>query len=317
MKKNFFYLALSLCVALTTLSCGSDDDGGDGIPHYTQQKFAEQTAAFTVNENEVVAITTSGNSDEKVSLTGLNFTESGKAIIETTHERSDGKKTVKYTTYDADINGNTYTVKDGSKVQGTVAYTTVRAAGEGVMITINLTVKIGDVEFKFATTEPASAVKLLEAMAQTVGLTNITRTWTVERMKLTLDFEDKPDASTEVNNGSLKEFQELAERQNIILKETDRTALNRTIQGITLDKYGLFTITYSDKYNDAAKWQWVAGSNDSKINIVLKDEEMGNKFLQTNMSIDVQYPGNDKLTLKLTVKLPEDKCTAYMTLNLK
>ena len=307
MKKNFFYFAMALCVALCTVSCGSDDDG-DSAPSYTPQKYEKEATAFTLGNN--VASVTQGN--ETISITGLNFTESGKAIIETTHMK-EGKTTVKYSTYDAEINGNEYIIKDGANKIGTVVNNGTRSS-EGVEITINITLSF-DVTIK-----PANAVKavhMLEVIAASQGLTNITRTWQVERMKLTLDFDDDQDFSTEVTGGSLKPFQDLAKEHNIILTEKDRTALNRTIVGLTLDKFGLFTVTYSDKFNDAAQWSWAVGSNDSKIKITLKDEEMGNKFLNSNANIDVKYPGDDKLILKVTVRLDEDKCTAYSTFNLK
>ena len=312
MKKNFFYFAMALCVALCTVSCGSDDDSDDGVPHYTKQKYETEAAAYDIVPRTAVSSTPSAEGEE-VSITGIDFTESGKAIFELTFESPNGKKTLKYVTYDVEINGDTYTVKDGSKTIGTVVKKGTRT---GVMITLNLTLTVGGKTYPFIFDDPVDAEQLLEVMAATKGLNDITRTWTVERMKLTLDFKDKPDASTEVKGGSLRPFQELAEDQEIILKEKDRTALNRTIKGITLDKYGLFTIDYSDKYNDAAEWSWVAGSNDGKINILLKDEAMGNKFLQTKTNIEVQYSGDDKVTLILTIDLPEDKCTAYMILNL-
>lgn len=310
MKKNFFYFAMALCVALCTVSCGSDDDG-DSAPSYTPQKYEKEATAFTLGNN--VASVTQGN--ETISITGLNFTESGKAIIETTHMK-EGKTTVKYSTYDAEINGNEYIIKDGANKIGTVVNNGTRSS-EGVEITINITLSFDGVP---VTIKPANAVKavhMLEVIAASQGLTNITRTWQVERMKLTLDFDDDQDFSTEVTGGSLKPFQELAEEHNIILTEKDRTALNRSIVGLTLDKFGLFTVTYSDKFNDAAQWSWAVGSNDSKIKITLKDEEMGNKFLNSNANIDVKYPGDDKLILKVTVRLDEDKCTAYSTFNLK
>jgi hypothetical protein len=312
MKKNFFYFAMALCVALCTVSCGSDD--GDDAPSYTPQKYEKEATAFTLEDRTASNVIGSG---EIISITGLNFTESGKAIIETTHWKT-GKTTVKYSTYDAEINGNEYIIKDGANKIGTVVNNGTRGSSEGVEITINITLSFdGGEPVKINPANPVAAVHMLEVNAASQGLTNITRTWQVERMKLTLDFDDDQDFSTEVSGGSLKPFQELAEEHNIILTEKDRTALNRSIVGLTLDKFGLFTVTYSDKFNDAAQWSWVVGSNDSKIKITLKDEEMGNKFLNSNANIDVKYPGDDKLILKVTVRLDEDKCTAYSTFNLK
>ena len=320
MKKNFFYLAMAMCVAMCTLSCGSDDDdnGGGSTPQqytYTKQKYADEATAFTIEEDHLIS-TTETSFGETASLTAINFTESGKAIFETTFKQTNGKKNVKYTTCDYDISGNTYTVKEDGKEIGTIVNNGTRAASEGVMITINLKLKIGGVEYPFITDTPVDAVHMLEGLAASDGLTNITRTWKVSRMVLTLRFDKGDDPSVKVDGGKLSKFQILAEDNGIILKEEDRTALNREILGITLDKQGLFTITYSDKYNDAANWTWQAGSNGGKINLRLKDEEMGNKFLENTTTIEAEYAGDNKINLYLTTRLESDKCTAIMILNL-
>jgi len=312
MKKNFFYFAMALCVALCTVSCGSDDDG-DSAPSYTPQKYEKEATAFTLEDRTASNVIGSG---EIISVTGLNFTESGKAIIETTHLKQ-GKTSKKYSTYDAEIDGNKYIIKDGNKEIGTVINNGTRGSSEGVEITINVTLTFDGVPVTINPDHAVEAIHKLEVIAASQGLNNITRTWTVQDMKLTLDFDNKPDASVIVQGGSLREFQELAEEHNIILTEKDRTALNRSIVGLTLDKFGLFTVTYSDKFNDAAEWSWVVGSNDNKIKLTLKDEEMGHKFLNSNAGIDVQYSGNDMITMVISVRLEEDKCTAYSILNLK
>ena len=169
----------------------------------------------------------------------------------------------------------------------------------------------GDIPADFLLADPVNAIKLIKTMAQT----NITRTWTIERMKLLLDFTDKEDASVETNSGSFVPFLEKAKEQNVKLSAQDEEALNREIVGITLDEFGLFTINYKDKFNDAAKWEWKV--TDKTFKITMKDTEMGNKFLNDNVNIEVRYTGNDKVSLIVTAELPEDKCTAYMTFNLK
>jgi hypothetical protein len=50
----------------------------------------------------------------------------------------------------------------------------------------------------------------------------------------------------------------------------------------------------------------------------LKDlDEMGNKFLNNSSVIEVKYPGDNKIVLKLTTRLEEDACTAVLTVNLR
>ena len=303
MKKNFFYFAMALCVALCTVSCGSDDDG-DSTPHYTPQKYANDAAAYQLNTEAVTV------GDEQVTISGMNFTQSGKAIFETQHVRGD-KKTTKYSTYDVEIDGNTYTVKENGQKIGTVVRKETRAGGEDVELTINLSLTFNGIPANFFFTDPVNAIKLIKLMTKT----DITRTWVIERMKLSLDFTDKEDASVETSSGSLVPFLNKAKEQNVKLSAKDEDALSREIVGITLDEYGLFTINYKDKFNDAAKWEWKV--TDKSFKITMKDTEMGNKFLNDNVNIDVRYTANDKVALIVTAELPEDKCTAYITFNLK
>lgn len=308
MKKNLFYYAMAMCVALCTLSCGSDDDDDDagrGDAHYTPQKYAEEATAYQLTGENAPSVTVG---DETVSLTEMHFTESGKAIFETTHQRG-LKKTVKYTTYDVEISGNTYTVKDGSNVIGTITKVVATRSTVEAQITINnLKLKIDGQTVNYNLANPVSVMKLMV----TLNNNNLTRTWNVKRMKLTLT---NPDASTKTENGDLGAFLTLAKNQGLKLSEKDYTSLARVIKSVTIDRFGLFTFTYSDGFNDAAKWDWKPNSN--TINLELKDLEMGHKFLKAKATADVEYSANDEILLTMNIKLEDDNrdATVMITLN--
>ena len=79
MKKYLFFYAVAACVAISSVSCGSDDE--DYLPPktpvtLTEPEYASQAATFEISGNAVQA------SSGKAYLSSLSFTESGKAIIE-------------------------------------------------------------------------------------------------------------------------------------------------------------------------------------------------------------------------------------------
>ena len=305
MKKYLSFLALALCVGFLTLSCSSDDDNNnnnddDGTPTgYSKEKYAEQSAAYTIAPGTVKS-----SQNSKISIVGLHITESGLAEFEIDVE---GKK--KFVSLNAEINGNEYILKDGSKIVGSIKKNATRAT---VLLDITVTMFIPEKgECTFTTTDPVQA----EEIAKLLKSSDLIATWSIERMKVTLDFDEKTDASTEVYSGNLEEFLKLAKQNNIKLKEDEEAALKKEILTFTVDGYGLFTIKYKDGSEDAAKWEWDGDVN--KLRIELKDEDMGNKFLNSSSKIEVKYPGDNKIVLKIQSRLEEDKCTATLTANLK
>lgn len=312
MKKNFFYYAMAACVALCTLSCGSDDDDDDAgraDAHYTPQKYEAEATAYQLTGENAPSVTVG---DETVSLTEIHFTESGKAIFETTHRGL--KKTVKYTTYDVEISGDTYTVKDGSNVIGTIKKVSTRSTVEAQITISNLTLKIGNQTVKYNLASPIAAIQLMATLKDN----NLARTWKIKRMKLTMT---DPDASTITPNkdysaaGDLRAFLALAKNLKLKLGPKDEETLARVIESITIDKCGLFTFTYSDGYNDAAKWNWMPNYT-NKFTMDLIDSEMGHKFLKAKTEVDVEYSANDEIILTLNVKLEEDNCNATVVVTL-
>jgi hypothetical protein len=309
MKKSLIYFAMAFFVALGNVACSSDDssDNNDNKGNYTKPKYADQATAFTINEGAVRQTITVDGEEKPVDLRSVYFTDAGKAIFEVNID-----KKVKYVTYDVTIEGNTYTIKKGSLVQGTISRTESRAGGATLVFHFEINVP-GYGVFRFDTDTPVSVVEL----AVSIAGGDICSTWYVERTKLTLDFDTKTDASTEVNSGKLHEFLTLAKNNGVKLSEQDEEELNKEIVSFTLNNFSLFSIEYKDGNSDAATWSWEGTSHD-KLKIYLKDlDEMGNKFLNNSSVIEVKYPGDNKIVLKLTTRLEEDACTAVLTVNLR
>lgn len=327
--KKFYFLALAAIMGLC-VSCGSDDttdttSSNEVVEIKAPEKSADATS-FKIPAETVTAtaqkILTDEGQEISASLTGVNITESGKAIFEVTTVYDNGSKKLKYVTYDAELNGNTYTVKDGSKVIGKLEKVQVSASRASSSISINITVTInipGIGEITFVTDNPVVVTEVVDAIVSSVTTVNLARTWAVERMKLTLVFDDKSktDASRTENSGNLHNFIELAENNGVNLTDNDKRQLDKSISGITIDKNGLLCLTYSDGVTDAASWSWTSQTDPFKIRINLKDGDMGNKFLKDNSIIEVQFPGNNKCILILSTRLEEDKCTASLLINLK
>lgn len=307
MKKTFIYLALAACIAVCNISCGSDDDGGSTNPgpSLPTPTYADKAAAFKINKDVV--------KDGAASLTAINFTESGKAFLEVTTAL--GAK--EYAAYDAIISkdGSTYTIMSNNLVLGTVKSNATRGS-KSATINIDITIYIGDAIYVFKT-ESADAQMEYESMTGGNALDNIARTWTVKNMKLTLESAD-PDfksLSMTVQNGRLSDFVSEVKQRDTGFDSEDLDKLNKEIKSFTLDKTGLFTIEYSDGDVDAATWSW-SGGNYSNIALNLKDSEMGNKFIQNNSKVTVDF--NDNLCkFNLTTTLErEGKKPFVATLNI-
>lgn len=327
--KKYYFLAMAAIVGLC-VSCGSDDSDNsntdnDGVVEIKAPEKSADAASFRIPVNLISSkagkLVTDDGQEISASLTGVNITESGKAIFEVTAEYENGSKKLKYVTYDAVLNDNVYTVKDGSKVIGQIERIVATSrASSSVSITVTVTITIPGIgEMTFETDDPVAVTQVVEAISSSVSTVNLSRTWTVERMKLTLVFDDKSkaDASRTENSGNLHSFIEVAENNDVNLTEEDKRQLDKVISGITVDKNGLLCLTYSDGVTDAASWSWLLQTNPLKIRIDLKDDEMGNKFLKDDSTIEVQFPGNNKCILILNTRLEEDKCTASLLINLK
>ena len=83
MKKHLLFLAV-ICGAMIGTSCSSDDSPitiPDEITQFAKTKYADLAAMFEIGLDKIM--------DEGASLTAINFTESGKAILEITKDGSE------------------------------------------------------------------------------------------------------------------------------------------------------------------------------------------------------------------------------------
>lgn len=293
MKKKLFFLAMAAFVAMSNTSCGSDsnDEGGNDNTPVTLPKpvYADEAVAFTLQKDNV--------SNKFVSLTGLNITESGKAVIEVTTDEN--KK--KFVSYDVKIEGDTYTISKNGKETGKVkVVSSASRATPSVNLVINLSVEIPFLgTFTFMTTNPVVAQKVVQTITSTVNTTNIARTWKVQEMKLTCVGD--VDFSMTEKSGNLEVFVKEAQDRGANLTKVEEAELSRTIYGITLDKTGMFSIEYGDGTTEVCSWQWTS-ANQEQLMLKLRDSEFGNKFLSNKSNIGVKfYAGGCTFTLTTNI----------------
>ena len=314
MKKTLFFFAVAACVAFANISCGSDDGGSGGgggsIPTLDPPSMTEQAARYGITDLAIDK--TEAGLPVNALLTGINVTESGKAVVEFLLH---GKK--KCATYDVQLTGDVYVMTDGNKVVGKfsmakpVAKAPTRADSQAQMyITLEIEVPgVGVLKFDTAET-PGVVSKMVDAIkAGGTSLTNIARTWKVAQMKLSLDGDITPLSMLE-ESGKLSVFVEEINKRNTGFSKEDIAKLNKEIKSITLDKNGMLSIAYTEGLSDAANWNWDA-ADFSKIGIQLQDSEMGNKFLSDNSSINVRF-NSVGCTFTLTTNLEGSNKNKYI-----
>jgi hypothetical protein len=304
MKKSLFFYAMAACVAISNVSCGGDDDLSGLPPEGTVltlpvPETASQAAAYVFETNTANAVKAEAGD---IILKGINFTESGKAVIEVLSNGS-----AKFVTYNAVLDNGAYTLTDDSgKKIGTVTDNTLRGTtGTSLNIEITITVPgIGVITFR--PESPAAVQKVVETIAATTATTNVCRTWTVAQMNITLDGE--VDLAMTENSGNLKRFADEAQKQGANLTDDEMAQLNKTFKGISLDKNGLFAIEYyenSDKIvsSEACSWSW---TNEAAQMLQLKmrdGSDFGNKFLTDKTAIKVDFnPTGATFTLNTEIK---------------
>ena len=154
MKKNFLYYAMAAFVAVSLAACGSDSDdspaGDNPQPSYPTPTYASTAAAFTIATAQAPTTT------DGAKLTGINITESGKAVFEVT---KGGRKL--YAAYNVTkVEGGTYTIQGA----GTVSSSTTRTS-KGTSLGISVTITIDNQTYTFQTEEDVQAQIVYEQMA--------------------------------------------------------------------------------------------------------------------------------------------------------
>lgn len=307
MKKTLLLFGMAAMVAFAFTACGSDGDETPAPSALPTPVYASTATSFEIDDNLT-------STDNTASLKGLNFTESGKAIIEVATVNG-----TKYVTYDVKIENGTYTITKAGKAMGTVKGFTTRSEVEG-SLTIDITVEIpGLGSFTFTTDNPVNVTKVTEAIAATGNTEKLARTWKVTQMKLTC--EGDISVSKTENSGNLKVFADEAQARGANLTDDEMDKLNKSISGLTLDKTGMFSIEYYDNVaksseSEACTWQWT-DANQDKLMLKLRDSEFGNKFLNSDSHISVNFNASG-CTFTLTTDIKGSKnYLATLTIVLK
>ena len=309
MKKNFFYLALAAIVALGMPACSSDDDDVVELDPVNLPKPAN-----AVNAVEYVLPTaldantsTTGDAQESPALKSINFTESGKILLELVSP-VDGKRT--YVMEDATFNNNTYTM-NGSKVKGTIKQAGAAArtrANTHILIDIAVTITIektvtytsGGETITVTETRPAAGDEVMD---------NLARTWNVTGAILDLKSESKNiKAYEEFDSNSqgyfdLRQVREEALNQKVAMTEEEEEEFERTVKSVTITGDQQFIIEYTDHDPDVAEWEW-NNPEKTSIRIVLKEGNMGNKFFDNDTKIGVAFNGN-RCNLKMNTDVSD------------
>ena len=305
MKKNFLYYAMAAFVAVSLAACGSDSDdspaGDNPQPSYPTPTYASTAAAFTIATAQAPTTT------DGAKLTGINITESGKAVFEVT---KGGRKL--YAAYNVTkVEGGTYTIQGA----GTVSSSTTRTS-KGTSLGISVTITIDNQTYTFQTEEDVQAQIVYEQMAGGSNLDMIARTWKVKSMKLTLSPMSFEACMAAVQSGkALSQFVDEVKKRDTGFSDEELEELNREIKSLTIDKTGMLMLEYTNGTPDVATWKW-NGGNYANIAIELKDSEMGNKFIQDNSAIDLKFTSNTCI-FTLTTNLEGSKKNKYVaTLNI-
>ena len=321
MKKNFFYFAMAATVALCNISCGSDDE---------DEPISSQKVEIAVPETADKAVAFEIPADKAV-LNAVNITESGKAIL--TVKTNSGYE---YLTYDASYeqkdNKHVYTLMDGNKKVGTITSSKIATRATDIAdIKIQLAVElpgIGTVSFDGTV---KGAKMLWDTIKQGQNLNNIARTWKVK--EITMSLSGDVDCTITEPSGDLKVLANKAQENDAQLTEDEFLELCKTIEGITLDKTGMFSIEYKNatgkikyyatkadmdngkfKYLDGdgksnsevCSWNWT-NENMESVSLKFRDSEFGNKFLNDKSNIAVKFYASGIAHFSVTTEITGSK----------
>jgi len=289
MKKNVLYIALVALFSFVVAACSNDDqeEKTDYPVNLTTPSNAENTVLYEL------PVALAPITESNLQLKSLDITESGKIIVELRY--SDTQKPV-YVMGNVSQNGNTYTVS-GEKLSGTIETISANARTRSTnsSLLINLTVALE--EIVNYVTEDGETVEVV--VSRTIdsndeAMNRLARTWSIlgaivdikgDNIKAYEEFESK--------NGvfDLKDILDEAVQQGISVSDEDRAALEKKIKNVTLTKSQKFILTYVDGGEDVAEWVW-ADSEKTRIKINLKDDSMGNLFLNDDSKLFISFRDN-------------------------
>ena len=273
MKKlrfSFFVMAVLAAVCFTACT-NKDDDSNDQKSTIVPPKYKGKT--FTLKFDEPVLLS------NNMRLHSFELTESGRAYLEV--EDVAGKKTF--------YNAN-FKIEDGKyvlsgNVEGTIEDVTVRSESENVQFKVNITIKTNNSTVIAQTTSDA-AINAVKTVGEIVGDVDIISSWSVRGIMI--DVTGDYTFSKDFPDGDLKKILNYAKTEHHVeFTEKEEKELSKVIQYVSVSTKHV-TIDYADGTSDVADWDW-AGSVYDKVNFVLKEHDMGNKFIVSDPAVKIEF----------------------------
>ena len=309
MKKNFFYLALAALVAVGMPACSSDDDDEvvelDPINLPTPPNAAN--AVEYVLPIPLDAKTSSvGDPQTAPALKSINFTESGKILLELVLPVDEKTDKHIYVMEDATFSNNTYTM-NGKKVRGTIRLTDAAArtrANSHITVDIAVTITFEDNDgenveetITYASDGEVTTETNKHNASGDEVMERLVRTWSVLGAILDLKSDSKNvKAYEEFDSNSqgyfdLRDVRAEAINQEVKMTENEKAEFERTVKSVTITADQKFIIDYTDHDPDVAQWEW-NNPDKTSIRIILKEGCEGNKFFSNNTKIAIAFNGN-------------------------
>lgn len=297
MKKTFIFMAMAALAALCFTACGSDDD--DYVaPQYKPELPLPQYANDAVSFENIQNMTTSGRD-----LTGITFTESGNAIVETGGKFVSAKYTV--------ANG-VYTLTGAAK--GTVKENTTKGtSSEDTNLSINIEIVIDGVTYNFTGDADADRETSTELLGN-VDLNNICRKWYFKNMALSLSGD--VSMMKTYTSGDLSQLGKDANENGAGLTADELAELNKTILALEFTKSGKLYFSY--KEDGAEVTQCATWNSTDYLNFLINEISEANKFIDKNSKIQVIYnaTGGCTITFFTTIKGTK-RYDAQLTVNME
>lgn len=292
-----------MMTAMCMTACGSDDDdntdnGKLNEVNLPTPKNADNAAQYTLaTPMKCVVLEGEPVHEDAPQLQTIDITESCELMLELCHPIS---KQIQYFKEKATLKDNVYTV-NGTKVKGTVKVVNNASRvtrGASAQLEVNLAVKFTETEVYTYTNEEGQTVEVTETKTLTgdEAMNKLAHTWIVKAVILELHSSDvdaieRWDATNGLINLETTVLKEVLDR-GVVLTEDEQTELKKTVKSITITGSHLLSIDYENASPDVANWEW-ANADKTKIRIHLKDDKMGNKFIQDATAIDFEfYSGN-------------------------
>lgn len=295
--KKYLLLMAAICGAMIYTSCSQKEEPiniPQEISTFSLPEFANKAAMLTIALDKIVA--------DGASLTAINFTESGKAILELTTGSG-----VLYATYNATVTSDgTLIVTDEAGNEVGRITNAISRSSEDVNISVSLNATFGGKTYQFNTASPVAVQRVMNTLVgyNTVKTNNVARTWQVASMNIVI--EGGVEVSMIERSGNLKVFADAAQEAGAKLTQDEYLAFCKVIKGVTLDKNGMFSIQYTDNNSEACTWKWTDINQKELLLELRKSPYFGNKFMPLNSKITVDF-AKSNIVLSLRTDITGEK----------